>query len=571
MNKRKKTGSIMLALVISVSMLLSACSNNGGNNAPTNGGTNTPANQAENNKSGEAALAAEQIFRMNLHAEPPTLDPGMTQDNTSGTVLNAVMEGLTTVDKDGNVQPGMAEKWEVSEDNLTYTFTILDGATWSTGEPVTAHDFEFAWKRVLDPTKETPSPYAYQLYYLKNAEAYNTGEIKDASQVGVKAQDDKTLVVELHSPTAYFLNLLSFYTYYPVNKAVVEANPKFAAEAATHSTNGPFLLTEWNHNESLLLTKNPNYYDADKVHFTEVRLAIINDSNTELSMYETGDLDWAGRPTGEIPIDMIPSLKEDSEANLQIQGIATTYYFNFNTTKEPYDNVNIRKALAMAIDRKAIVEKVTLGDQIPAFGFVPYGIKGQNDTFRDEVKDSYFTEDVEQAKTLLAKGLEEKGLTKLPTIELIHNEGEGHKKLATAIADMWKTNLGVDVSVQSQEWGVFLTNRTNLNYQVARAGWGADYNDPMTFLDMWITGGGNNDTGFSNAEYDGLIKKAQTSSDPAERMEAMAAAEKILMDEMPILPIYYYTGIWMQKPYVQGVWIDYSGEIRFNYGYIAEH
>lgn len=507
---------------------------------------------------------------MNLNAEPPTLDPAMTQDNISGTVENAIYEGLTRVDKDGSVLPGMAEKWEISDDNLTYTFTIREGAKWSNGEPVTAADFEYSWKRTLNPNVETPSPYAYQIYYLKNAEEYNTKKITDTEQIGVKAQDDRTLVVTLKSPTPYFLNLLTFYTYYPVHKPTVEADPNFAKEAATLPTNGPFLLAEWNHNESIVLKKNPDYYAADEIKLNEVRMSMVNDANTELSMYDTGELDWAGRPAGEIPTDMLPSLKDDPEANLQIKGIASTYYYNFNTTKPPFDNLKIRQAFAMAIDRQALIDNVTLGEQKPAFGFVPFGIRGQEKEFREEVQDSYFTEDLEKAKQLLAEGMAEKNLTKLPAIEIIHNEGEGHKKIATAIADMWKRNLGVEVTVQAQEWSVFLTNRTNLNYQIARAGWGADYNDPMTFLDMWTSNSGNNDVGFKNPEYDELVNKAKMSTDVKERMETMAAAEKILIDNMPIMPIYYYTGIWMQKKYVMDVFVDYAGEINFNRGYIAE-
>jgi oligopeptide transport system substrate-binding protein len=242
-----------------------------------------------------------------------------------------------------------------------------------------------------------------------------------------------------------------------------------------------------------------------------------------------------------------------------------------NNKKAPFNNLKIRQAFSMAINRQSIIDNVTHGEQKPAFGYVPYGIKGVNKEFREEYNGDYFTEDLAKAKQLLAEGMAEEKITKLPAIELIHNESEGHKKIATAIADMWKTNLGVEVKVQSQEWGVFLTNRTALNYQAARAGWGADYNDPMTFMDMWVTGGGNYDVGFSNKEYDALVSKAKSSSDPKERMDAMAAAEKILMDNATILPIYYYTGIWMQKPYVTDVFVDYSGEINFTRGSIAEH
>ncbi|TJY42894.1 peptide ABC transporter substrate-binding protein [Cohnella pontilimi] len=572
----KKLSLTLLASLLVFVLILSACTsskNNDSNSSPTSEPSNSPTSSSSPSASATSDnnLAADQVFRLNLHSEPPTLDPGMAQDNVSGTVLNAIMEGLTTVDENGKVGSGMAKEWKISDDSLTYTFTLRDDIKWNTGEPVTAHDFEFSWKRVLDPAKQTPAPYAYQLYYLKNAEGYNTKKITDVNQVGVKAQDDKTLVVTLAQPTAYFLTLCSFYTYYPVNKAVVEKNPDFDKEASTMTTNGPFLLAEWKHNESITLKRNPDYYGANEVKLNEVRLSMVNDANTEISMYDTNELDWAGRPVGTIPTDMIPSLKANPEANLQIKGIASTYYYLFNLTKPPFNNKKIRQAFAMAVNRQALIDNVTHGEQKPAFGFVPYGINGADKQFREEVQDNYFTEDLEKAKQLLAEGMAEAKLTKLPKFELIHNENEGHKKIATAIADMWKKNLGVDVTVQSQEWGVFLTNRTNKNYQIARAGWGADYNDPNTFLDMFMTGGGNNDAGYANPEYDKLIKEAGSTIDQKVRMQALANAEKMLIDDMAILPLYYYTGIWMQKPYVKNVFIDYSGEIHFNKGYIEAH
>ncbi|KIL35007.1 peptide-binding protein [Cohnella kolymensis] len=572
----RKFGLTLTAALLIFVMILSACSsNNKSESSPTASSSASVTPSASNSPSASSTsdnqLAAEQVFRMNLHSEPPTLDPGMAQDNVSGTVLNTIFEGLTRVDKDGKVIPGMATEWKISDDNLTYTFTLRDGIKWSTGDPVTAHDFEFAWTRTLDPAKETPAPYAYQLYYLKNAEEYNTKKITDLSQVGVKAQDDKTLVVQLKSPTAYFLNLLSFYTYYPVSKTAVEKNANFHTEAATLPTNGPFLLSEWKHNESITLKKNPDYYAADEIKLNEIRMAMVIDPNTEISMYDTDELDWAGRPVGEIPVDLIPSLKANADANLQIKGIASTYYYLFNNTKPPFNNLKIRQAFSMAIDRQAIIDNVTHGEQKPAYGFVPYGINGAEKQFREEYPDSYFTEDVEKAKQLLAEGLAEAKMTALPKIELIHNESEGHKKIATAIVDMWKKNLGVDVTVQSQEFGVFLTNRTNLNYQVARAGWGADYNDPMTFVDMFVTKGGNNDAGYANPEYDALVKKAGETLDQKVRMESLSAAEKILIDDMVIMPIYYYTGIWMQKPYVMDVFMDYAGELNLTRAYIAAH
>ncbi|GJM81329.1 hypothetical protein HMSSN139_38250 [Paenibacillus sp. HMSSN-139] len=258
---------------------------------------------------------------------------------------------------------------------------------------------------------------------------------------------------------------------------------------------------------------------------------------------------------------------------LEIKGISSTYYYEFNVTAKPFDNVNIRRAFSMAIDRQAIVDNVTLGGQVPAFGFVPPGIKGLNDEYRNEHKDSdYFSENLEEAKKLLEQGMQEEGYTKLPEITLIYNSSEAHKKIALAVADMWKKNLGVDVKTENQEWAVFIENRQNLNYQVARAGWSADYNDPMTYMDMWLTGGGNNDTGFSNEEYDKLIKEAKTSDDMAKRDANFAKAEEILIkDNQVLMPIYYYTNVSATKPYLKGVVLDFSGAIDYSRAYLLEH
>lgn len=546
----RKSIVLLLVLVLAGGAVLAGCGSNNTGNA------------------GEAG-ETEQVFRMNLFSEPPSLDPAASQDNNSFTVLGAIFEGLTRLDADAQVQEGMAESWTVSEDGKTYTFTIREDAVWSNGDPVKASDFEFAWKRVLDPNSDVPAPYAYQLFYLKNGQAYNNGEV-DADQVGVRALDDRTLEVELENPTAYFLKLTAFFTYYPVHQATVEANPAWAAEADTIVSNGPFVISEWKHNESIKLVKNDKYHAKDEIKLEEVRMVMIEEASTELNMYEIGDLDWAGRPLGEIPTDMIPQLQADPDANLTIKPIASSYYYVFNTTAEPLNNAKVRKALAMAIDRQLIVDEVTKGGQAPAFGFVS-GVTGLEKQYREEFDDrQFFQEDVGEAKKLLAEGLAELGLSSFPEVTLVHNEGESHMKVATAITDMWRQNLGIEVKIESQEFGVLLNNRMNLNYQIARAGWGADYDDPMTFVDLFTSYSGNNDTGWSSPEYDELIAKANAEQDPAKRMAYIQQAESILIDEMVILPIYYYTAVWMHKDYVKNVTIDYAGNIDFTRGYIEK-
>ncbi|MFD0616356.1 peptide ABC transporter substrate-binding protein [Paenibacillus sp. GCM10027629] len=558
---KRKSLLLVLTLIVVLGTVLAGC---GGKTEKNEASTGTE----QKTGSDAAKVSKGGTFRMNLHSEPPSLDPAQAQDNTSGTVLNAIFSGLTEMDKDGNAIPAAAESWK--EDGNKITFNLRKDGKWSNGDPVTAHDFEYAWKHVLDPKTTPAPPYAYQLFYLKNGENYNAGKA-DAASVGVKAVDDYTLEVELENPTPYFISLTSFYTFMPVHKSA-QTNPKWAADANTIISNGAFKMAAWQHNGSIELAKNENYFAVDKVNFDKVQLAMIDASATELSMYQTNQLDYTGNPTGELPTDQIPVLKKSLPNEFKVQGIASTYYYVFNNTVEPFDNAKIRKAFAMSIDRQQIVDKVTLGEQIPAFGFVPPGIKGESAQFRDEHKDSELMKpDYAEAKKLLEEGMKEKGYTTLPQITLIHNQSDGHKKIAQAVTDMWKQNLGVTVKVESQEWGVFLKNRTNGNYQIARSGWGADYNDPMTYLDMWVTKGGNNDAKFSNPEYDKLIKEAKATSDNKVRMENFAKAEKILIqDNQVILPIYYYTTIGLVKPNLKGMFHDFNGSIHFNNAYFEK-
>ncbi|MDU0329978.1 peptide ABC transporter substrate-binding protein [Paenibacillus sp. 3LSP] len=567
--KKSKSLLLLLTLVLAVGTLLAACgSNNGNSGAANNGAANGGNTASDNGNTGGEKLAADQTLRINLSAEPPTFDPAQAQDSQANTVLKLMYEGLTRMDESGQVIPAAAESWDI--DGTKYTFHLRKDATWSNGDPVTANDFVFAWERVLSPNTDPAAPYAYQLYYLKNAQEYNEGTITDFSQVGVKAVDDYTLEVELVAPTPYFLGLTSFYTFYPVHQSVKD-DPKWAVDQSKMIVNGAFTLTNWVKGQSIEVTKNENYWDKANIKLNKITMSLVNSGATELASYQNNELDRAGAPNGEIPTDQIPILKDQLKDELEIKGIASTYYYEFNVTAKPFDNVNIRRAFSMAIDRQKIVDNVTLGGQVPAFGFVPPGIKGVNDEYRNEHKDDYFAENLEEAKKLLEQGMQEEGYTKLPEITLTYNSSEGHKKIALAVADMWKKNLGVDVKAENQEWAVFIENRQNLNYQVARAGWSADYNDPMTFMDMWVTGGGNNDTGFSNEEYDKLIKEAKTSDDMAVRDKNFARAEEILIKENQVLmPIYYYTNVSATKPWLKGVVLDYSGAIDYTRAYITD-
>ncbi|MDT9719865.1 peptide ABC transporter substrate-binding protein [Paenibacillus sp. ClWae2A] len=563
---KRKSLLVLLTLILAFGTVLAAC---GSKNEGT-GNTDT-GSASEGN-----GLAKDQILKINLSAEPPTLDPAQAKDSQTNTVLKFLYEGLVRIDADGKEQAGVAKDWKISEDGLKYVFNLNPDAKWSNGDAITAEDFVRSWERALKP--ETASPYAYQLYYIKGAEGYNLSKdetykgtkVTDFSQVGVKATDEHTLEVTLENPTPYFLGLTAFYTYYPVH-ASADTNDKFFTDYKNMIVNGPFVMDQYSKGQKIVVKKNDGYHAAADIKLAEIDMSLTNSSASELQAYKSGQLDYTGAPNGEIPSDQIPSVKAELPDEFKATGIASTYYYQFNVNEAPFNNVKIRKAFAMAIQRQLIVDKVTQGGQIPAFGFVPPGIRGENGEFRDEHKDDYFTENVDEAKALLAEGMKEEGYTTLPAVTLIYNTSDGHAKIALAIADMWKQNLGVDVKTENQEWGVFLENRQNQNFQVARAGWSADYNDPYNFLEMWTTGNTNNDSKFSNEQYDKDVKETVKSADPATRMAAFADAEKILIqDEMGVMPIYYYTNVSLTKPYLKGVQLDFSGAIDFTRAYLEE-
>jgi len=512
-----------------------------------------------------------QEVTYNLGTEPAAIDPAITTGIPEANIELQVFDGLTRIDDKNVPQPAIAESWTISEDLKTYVFTFRD-AEWTDGTPVTADDFEYAWKRALSP--DLASEYAYQLYYVKGGEAFNTSikvdskyyvqavdaegnpltkkegdkdvavpdmtkEIDPSKDVGVKALDAKTLQVDLQSPTVYFLNLTAFPTLMPVCKAVVSENDKWAADVKTYVTNGPFKLTGWSHNEKMVFEKNPTYWDKDKVKLTKITYYMVEDDATALSMFQSGQLD----ASSTVPISELPKLVVSGDA--QILPYLGTYYYQVNVTKKPFSDVRVRKALLLAIDRKSITESITQGGQIPALAYVPYGIADAlpGSDFRKASQESFYKDnDVATAKALLAEAGYPNGKG-FPAFTLLYNTSNAHKSIAEAIQQMWNKNLGITCTLKSEEWGVYLDDRTNLNYTVARAGWIGDYMDPNTFLDMWVTGGGNNDTGWSNKSYDALIAKAKATVDPKARMATLHDAEKILMTDMPILPIYYYTNV----------------------------
>lgn len=507
----------------------------------------------------------KQVLNYNLAVEPQYLDPAKSVGVAEFRVEYACFEGLASFGAGDVPVPGAAEKWLISPDGKTYTFYLRKNAKWSNGDPVTAVDFEYAWKRLLNPA--TASSYASMLYYLKNAEEFNNGKIKDAAQVGVNAKDNYTLVVTLNAPCSYFLGLTINPSLYPVNKKVVEANPdKWTSNPETYIGNGPFKLTNWVHHEKLEFVPNPYYWNKSRIKLQKLVCYTVEEQSTALTMFDTGQLDLSD----ELPRPEIPRLA--AARLVKYSPSIGTYYYMLNTKKPPFNDPRVRKALALAIDRSQIVKYITKAGEKPALGFVPYGIPDANpkNVFRKVGGDYFKDSAVSQAKKLLAEaGYSD--IKKFPTIEILYNTNETNKQIAEVIQEMWREKLGINITLVNQEYKVYLQSRSEGSFQVARSSWIGDYIDPMTFLDIWATGNGNNYTGWKNVQYDKFIDLAKTTINPKIRYQALHHAEQLLMNEMPIIPLYFYTRPYIIKPWVKGVRYSAIGLVDFSGVSIAAH
>ncbi|MBX9976116.1 peptide ABC transporter substrate-binding protein [Cytobacillus firmus] len=485
--------------------------------------------------------SAEKVLYLNNGQEPTSFDPPIGFDSVSWSALNNLMEGLTRLGQDHEPEAAIAEKWDISEDGKTYTFHIREDAKWSNGDAVTAGDFEFAWKRLLNP--DTGSSAAFLGYFIEGGEAYNNGE-GSADDVKVKAVDDKTFEVTLVSPQAYFLSVITNPAFFPINEKVATENPKWFAEAESFVGNGPFNLTEWEHDSHFVMEKNDQYWDAETVKLDKIHWAIIDDTNTEYQMYQSGELDVSDVPS---------ELSEQLLGEAKVEDQAGDYFYRFNVNMEPFQNLNIRKAFAMAVDQQQMVDFVTKNGEKPAYGFVSYGFADPSGKDFREVSGDLVKTNAEEAKALLEKGMEEEGYDKLPEVTLTYSTDDTHKKIAEALQQMFKENLGVEVKLANMEWNVFAEEQKALKFQLSRSSFLADYADPINFLENFQTGHSMNRTGWSSEKYDQLIKDAKNEADEAKRFELMYEAEKILFEEMPIIPIHFYNQVYLYNDAVSGI------------------
>lgn len=535
--KFKKLLAVMLVLAMTVSML-TACG--------AKEGSKTDA-QASDDRSAYPGTAEPNSITVNIATEPADMNTITTTDTVSFSVIRHVIENLVTLDANDKVQPGVAKDWKVSDDGLVYTFNLRNDMKWSNGEPVTAHDFIFGWTSLLSP--EFAAEYNYFGFVFKNGKAFNNGEV-GADQLGFKAVDDYTLECTLENPTSYFLDTLAFGVLAPMNeKAYNEFGEAYATDADKMVYNGAFTMSSWEHENKIVLTKNPDYYNAKNIELETINMVMINDTNAALNAFKAGEVD-AIRVVG------------DQTKLMQGEGFPVytfddggSFYLEYNLTNPQLANKNLRTAITYAIDKQAFVDSVMKDSSQAATGFTPATINGLNKKFSEEVGATVPVVDVEKAKEFYEKAKTELGVDTF-SFTMICDDGDLSTKIAAFVQEQLRANLGLDIQVESMPFKSRLDRMTNKDFDIVFGGWGPDYNDPMTFLDLFETGNGNNHTSYSNPAYDELLEKVRTTADAKERFGYLMDLEKIVTSDLPIGPIY-----WRAKNFIISGKIE-SGVVR---------
>jgi len=467
--------------------------------------------------------------------EPQTLDPAIVTGQLEGRICLALFEGLTTRNAKGDVIPGMAESWTISPDGLTYTFHLRRGLKWSNSDPLTASDFVNSWERTLNPA--TGSEYSYQLYYLVNGEAYGTGKLKDFSQVGVKAPDDRTLVITLAHPTAYFLELTSFQTLCPVHMPTVRKYGRDWIKPGRMVSNGPYILKEWRLNDYILVEANPCYWRPVPVH--RIKVLPTNSPTACFNLFYSHKTDLI-LDTRSIPATLVQDIKD--KPYFHSNPFGATSFIRFNVKRKPFDDARVRKALALALDKEDIVTKITRAGEPVADTLVPPGNAGYTPP-------KGLAYDPGEARRLLAEAGYPNGQG-FPDVNLLYAGRGAGPQVATEMQALWRRDLGItSIHLRAQEWKVYLNTQQLIDFDLCLSAWIGDYNDPQTFIDMFVTDGGNNDTGWGDPRYDQMLQTSENTADPARRMQILHDMEKILVeDEVPIVPVYFWVGMSLYYP-----------------------
>ncbi|KAB7704988.1 peptide ABC transporter substrate-binding protein [Bacillus aerolatus] len=530
---KKRSYALFLVLLLAMSTFLAACGGGGKENGDGENGSGK----------------SDNILNLTETQDIPSMDSVLATDAVSFNTLNSTMEGLYRMGENDEAVDGIAEgEPEVSGDGKTWTFKLRD-AKWSNGDPVTANDFVFAWRKALTP--DTAAEYAYIMYDLKNAKAVNEGKMKP-EELGVKAIDDKTLEVQLENAVPYFKELVTFGTFLPQNeKFVTEQGKKFGLEADTTLYNGPFTLAEWKHEDKFVMKKNPEYWDAEAVKLEQIDTKIVKDTQTDVNLFESGDVDQI-----KLSSEFVDKYKEN-EGFFTVKE-SSVFFLRLNQeSNEILKNVDARKAIAKGFDKKGITDVLLNNGSVEANFFVPEEFaKGPDGKDFREASGEYLKTDIKEAQKHWKAAKKGLGQDKI-TLELLNYDDDLARKTGEFIKEQLETNLdGLTVNIKQQPFKQKLDLETKMNYEMSLAGWGADYLDPMTYLDMYVTGGAHNQQGFSNAEYDKLIQDAKTTLllEPEKRWEALVKAEKILLeDEAAIAPIYQRSRAYLKNPRLEGV------------------
>lgn len=505
--------------------------------------------------------ASSRTLKINIGKDPLTLDPRKARDLTTITLMRMLFEGLTRASPTGNLELALAEKVDVEQNWTRFTFHLRK-SFWSNGDPVTSSDFAASWKTILDPS--FPTDIAYQLYVIKNGRAAKSGKI-DLDDVGILTPDPQTLIVELEQPTPYFLELVSMTSFFPIPSHRISQNNEWAKNPKDLICNGPFLLTSWKQGDEIQIIKNRKYWEEEKTEIEGIDLFMVS-GDTEMRMFEEGKIDWAGAPLSSLPTDALPNLKATNK--LQIDALAGTYFFRVNTSdqikekKNPLRNPSFRKALALALDRDSIVTHILQGGQESAKSLVPPQM-GLSES-------GYFADhQTELARTLLAKALEELDLNVLEPIVLSYRNSERNTSIVQAIQKQWENGLGIEVQLEAMDPQIFFRRISQKEFQLAASDWVADFNDPINFLEVFkYKDGSTSNTNWESPKYVDLLNQSSLCKDLSERKKLLKEAEEILMDQMPIIPVFHYVLNYLQREGLENVVLSPIGQIDFRWTHL---
>lgn len=501
-------------------------------------------------------LANDSTLRISSEGDPQTLDPRQVRDLGTVTVIHMLYEGLMRQQTDNQPSPAIAETVTISPDQKTYTFKLRRSA-WSDGQPVTAYDFEQTWKSALHP--QFPNPNAYQLYSIEGAQAAKEGG-GSLDNIGVRALNDDTLIVQLERPTPYFLHLTATHFFYPVHPSLRQQSIGSNLDESQILTNGPYRLENWSRHNELVAIPNPHYWDKENVHLDRITL-IVSDNPTALQLFQKGELDWTGSPLSTIPTDALASLKR--EGQLDITPAAGIFMLRLNTQRPPFTHAKMRQAFALALNRADLVEHVLQGNQTPAFRLVPPSFLQGEPLFTDH--------DISRARQLFQEALEEQHLTlqDFPQTSIFYASGERGHKIAQVAQQQWKECFGVNVTLQSTEAKTFFDRLKNHDYQMGIRSWFADFRDPIAFLEVFkLKGNGTNNTQWEHPQYIALLDQSAKTTDHKKREQLLKRAEELLVQEMPIIPLFYASYNYVKKPSVKGVYFSELGYLDFKNAYL---